>query len=364
MDELTALIILTYIPHLGSLRIRKLIQHFGSAKTALEANAAAIAEIPDFGTKVSTEWERWKKDRSWELNIQKAKELNVSIIPYYHPNYPQRLLKIPDYPIILYVQGEILPQDQRCIAVVGTRQSSVYGRQFAESIAKDLVSYGFTVVSGLARGIDAGAHEGALKGKGRTLAVIGSGLANIYPREHLLLAEWVTKQGALISEFSMLTPPDRQTFPQRNRIVSGMTMGTVLIEAPRKSGAMITVECALSQGKTIFALPGRADWENFAGNHYLIKSGQARLVENAEDVAKYYDDLLSTCQTKKEEAKPQIFGTEEEKKFLSLLPCHEISIDEIVQLTGFPVMRVNVLLMTLIMKKAIREFPGKMYKRT
>lgn len=363
MDELTALVILTYVPHLGSLRIRKLIEHFGSATKAIEASPTVIGQIPEFGEKITSFWGSWYKDRSWEENFRKAQELGVKLIPYYHPDYPQDLLKIPDYPIILYVQGEILPKDQRCIAIVGTRQASVYGRQFAESISKELASCGFTIVSGLARGIDVEAHEGALKAGGRTLAVIGSGLANIYPRENILLAKSVTQQGALISEFSMLTPPDRQTFPQRNRIVSGMTMGTVLIEAPIKSGAMITVDRALTQGRPVFALPGRADWENFAGNHLLIKTGQAKLIEKADDVISYFDDILSRCSLKKEDPKLKFTVSQEEKNFLSLLPVHEISIDEIVQVTGLPVAKVNVLLMGLIMRKAIREFPGKLYKK-
>lgn len=363
MDELTALIILTGVPHLGTMRIRKLIQHFGSALETLQANATTIASLPDIGEKVASHWESWKRDPSWKHNIALAQESGVDIIPYTHQKYPKRLLEIPDHPLILYIKGTILPKDQRSIAVVGTRQASVYGRECAEIISRDLTTLGFTVVSGLARGIDASAHHGAVQAGGRTLAVIGSGLANIYPPENIPLGKKISEQGAMISEFSMNTPPDRQTFPQRNRIVSGMTMATLLIEAPKQSGAMITADRALNQGRPVFALPGRVDWDSFRGNHHLLKTGQAKIIENAHDIAKHFEDLFPS--SIKETNTSQCFPSTspEEQDFLALLPNYEVSIDEIVQITKLPVMRVSVLLMSLVLKKALREFPGKLYKK-
>lgn len=360
--ELDALITLTSIPHLGSIRIRLLIHHFGSASEALAADEKEIALLPDFGNKVSQGWNTWKKNTMWQQNLELAARLGVEIIPYTSPMYPKRLLDLPDHPVILYVKGKILPEDQQSIAVIGTRQASIYGLDVADKISNDLATASFTIVSGLARGIDTAAHVGALR-RGRTIAVIGSGLADIYPRENYALAEAISQRGALISEFPMATPPDRQNFPQRNRIVSGMTLGTLLVEAPVKSGAMITVERALAYKRKVFAVPGRVDGNSFQGNHYLIKTRQAELVENAQDVVNCFDDLFSRSGTQMPIKPRAIPLSEEETNFLATLPNHEISVDEMVQITHLPVMRINILLMSLLLKKMIREFPGRIYKK-
>jgi len=360
MNELEALVALTAIPHLGSIKIRLLLERFGSALGALDADPTEVADLPGFGVKTTQNWEKWKSDPAWRQNLELAERFHVNVIPFNSTQYPKRLLEIPDFPILLYVRGELQKKDQQCIAVVGTRNASIYGREMAEKISSDLASMGFTVVSGLARGIDAAAHQGALQ-RGRSIGVIGSGLANIYPREHILLAEEMIKSGALISEFPMATPPDRQNFPQRNRIVSGMTLGTVLIEAPKDSGAMITMNKALSQGgRRLFALPGRVDNDNFEGNHWLIKTGKAQLVESAEDIANSFDSLFSVMH--QEVKKRPVLETEEED-FLNLLPKEEQTIDEIAKLTKLPIMKLNVLLMSTVMKQVLKEFPGKIYKK-
>lgn len=360
--ELQSLIALTSIPQLGSIRIRLLIHHFGSAANALNANEQEIAELPDFGLKVSQGWKNWKNDKAWQQNLELATRQNVDILPYTSPLYPKRLLEITDPPVILYVKGKIIAEDQQSIAVIGTRQASIYGREFAENFGRELAASKYTVVSGLARGIDTAAHIGALQ-KGRTLAIIGSGLADVYPRENLALAETIARNGALISEFPMTTPPDRQNFPQRNRIVAGMTMGTLLIEAPEKSGAMLTVERALGYKRKIFALPGRVDCETFKGNHYLIKTRKAQLVENVSDILKSYDDLFNLYGEEKIIKSATVSLSKEEQELLAFIPSHEISVDEMVQITKLPVMRINIVLMSLVLKKVIREFPGRIYKK-
>lgn len=362
ISELEALIILTRVPQLGSIKIRLLIEHFGSALNALSASPADIACLPDFGPRIANSWGSWKSNQEWRLDIEMADKYNVDVIPYTSSKYPKRLLEIHDHPILLYIQGQLLPSDQRSIAIVGTRNASIYGREMAEKFARDLSSAGFTIISGLARGIDTHAHAGALK-TGRTIAVIGSGLANIYPQENKQLAQEIIKNGALISEFPMTTPPDRQNFPQRNRIVSGMTLATLLIEAPMKSGAMITVEKAISQKRTIFALPGRVDTEDFRGNHFLIRNGMAKLVENAQDVIDSFSNLFSLAPPKLQPVQPTISLCEEELFFLRQCPNHEITIDELVQITKLPVMKVNVMVMSLVLKKVLKEYPGKVYKR-
>lgn len=361
MTELEALVILGSIPFVGSIKARQLIYTYGSALASLEIESAEIQELPGFGPKVASSWGNWKKDRRWRKNCDLVESKKINLIPYTDPRYPKKLLEISDHPLLLYVQGDLKPMDQKGLAVIGTRQASIYGMELAEQIAGDLASREYTVISGLARGIDTAAHKGALS-QGRTLAVIGSGLAEIYPRENIALAEEIAQKGAVISEFPMETPPDRQNFPQRNRIVSGLSMGVLLVEAPLKSGAMITMEKAKDQQRQLFALPGRVDNPNYAGNHLLIKTGQAHLVENAADIAEHYGELFCG-QLLTRKATPQVVLDKDEEDLLSKLPSNEINIEEMVVLTKLPIKKINILLMGLLLKKAIKEFPGKVYKK-
>lgn len=361
LTELEALVILTSIPQLGSVKIRAMIQYFGSAQAVLDADPDVLTSSR-LDPKVIQGLRQWKQDPSWKQNLDLVERRGVSLMPYNSPHYPKRLLEIPDYPVLLYVKGTLVEADQHGIAVVGTRFASIYGKEMAEAISNKLAKAGVTVVSGLARGIDTAAHEGARR-SGRTIAVIGSGLANIYPHENQILAEVMTENGALISEFPMNTPPDRQNFPQRNRIVAGMTMGSLLIEAPIKSGAMITMDRAATYRRKLFALPGRADCEDFRGNHSLIKSGQAMLVESAQDVLKSFEHLFDLAECKASLSAALTNLEQEEQDFLKLLPNGEFSIDEIMQITKLPVMKINVLVMGLVLKKAMKEFAGKIYRK-
>lgn len=364
MNELEALVRLCRTPQLGSIKIRLLLNQFGSAVQACEAKPEDIAFLPGFSDKTISHWKKSKSDGTWADEMQMAEERGVSIVPFTNANYPKRLLELPDYPILLYIKGELKPCDLQSLAVVGTRFATVYGLEQATKISAELSAAGFTIVSGLARGIDVAAHEGALKQGGRTIAVIGSGLANIYPRENIPLAEWMTQQGAIISEFPMMTPPDRQNFPQRNRIVAGMTLGTVLIEAPIPSGALITTDRALAQGRKVFAIPGRIDIETFKGNHSLIKSGKAQLVENGQDIAKSFEELFTLDHTTAKAFKSSLPHLEpEELKLLNQLPTEELSIEEIYRRTNIPISKLNVLMMSLLLKKVIKEYPGKIYKK-
>lgn len=361
MNELEALLSLTTIPFLGSIKIRLLIQYYGSALEALRAPPSSLAELPGFGPKIIQAWQKELNKNQGEFLLTLAERQQINIIPYTSADYPKRLLEIIDPPVVLYVKGQLLKEDQRCLAIVGTRQASIYGLEMAEKLSDELTQAGFTIVSGLARGIDTAAHRSALK-RGRTIGVLGSGLGHIYPQENKELAYKMTQQGALISEFPMDTPPDRQHFPQRNRIVSGMTMGTVLIEAPLHSGAMITTNRALSQGRKVFALPGRVDQENFQGNHQLIKNRQAELVENGLDILTHFDQLFSYHSHKiapliKERLEP------EEEHLIQLLPPEELSIEDIAVKTKFSMIKLNVLLMSLVLKKMIKEYPGRIYKK-
>lgn len=363
MTELEALVLLSGIPQIGAIKLHLLLQRFGTALNALNAPHQQIGELPGFGPKVMEEWSVRRNNDAWKRELELVDKMGVKLIPYSDPQYPKRLRDIADKPVLLYIMGDIRPIDQSGIAIVGTRHAGIYGMEMAEKIAARLAERKVTVVSGLARGIDTAAHQGVLKNNGRTLAVIGSGLADIYPRENANLAKAIEAGGALISEFPMTTPPDRPNFPQRNRIVSGMTMGTVLIEAPEKSGAMITMNLALNQGRRLFALPGRADSDNFRGNHALIKKGKAQLIENADDILGSFEDLFCTTVSQlplKKKLRPAL--EKEEEELLKHLVHEEISFDELIRRTKLPVMKLNVLLMSLLLKSVIKEFPGKIYK--
>lgn len=361
INEIEAFSILSGTPLLGSIKIQMLVRHFGSAQTALNASPEEIGELPGFTPRILQHWGWWETDSAWERNLEIAEQFGVKLIPYTGQEYPKELRKLPDPPILLYMKGELRRSDQLSISIVGTRYASIYGMETGEKISQDLASMGFTVVSGLARGIDTAAHRGALK-SGRTVAIIGSGLANIYPRENGKLAEEIEENGALISEFPMKTPPDRQNFPQRNRIVSQLSLGTLLIEAPEKSGAMITMNKAYSQEKKLFAIPGRVDCDHFRGNHLLIKKGKAHLVENAQDIEKSFGTLFTFNKQQPETPKKPILE-KEETELLNFLPNEELSIEKMVYLTKLPVRKINILLMSLKLKRAIKEFPGKIYKK-
>lgn len=350
------------MPLLGSVKIRLLIQHFGSAVQAIKSPSKELALLPGFGPKIIDSWNDFFKKQDFKKNLDLVQKLHVNLISYQDDQYPKRLLELADHPLVLYVKGHYIKQDQRCLAIIGTRNASVYGMEMAKKISSELARAGFTIVSGLARGIDTAAHQGALESH-RTLAILGSGLANIYPTENSQLAEKISHRGALISEFPMLAPPDRTHFPQRNRIVSGMSMGTILIEAPLRSGAMLTINNALTQRRPTFALPGRADLDNFKGNHHLIKTRNALLIENSNDVLEFFGDFIQMSLANYTVSKSIIPLEKEEIALMKQLPQEELSIEDIFQKTKLPINQLHMLLMSLVLKKAIREYPGKIYKK-
>ena len=358
MNEEEAFLILNSIPNLGAVKVRTLVQFFGSASAALQASSDQLMSLSGFD-RVLPHWDKWPENRVWKEDLELAARHRVLLLPFTHPAFPKSLSRISDAPALLYVKGSLQQQDQRSIAVVGTRHASIYGMEMAEKISRELSAAGFTVVSGLARGIDTAAHRGALEG-GRTVAVIGSGLADIYPAENRKLADAISERGALMSEFPMITPPDRQNFPQRNRIVSGMTLATLLIEAPLKSGAMITMEKAHGYGRPLFALPGRADVDSFRGNHALIKTGKAQLIEGTHDICAHFEQLFPH---------PKILNRvlpsldREERQLLDLMTEEECSIDLLAMRISLPIHQLHRILMSLVLKRMVKEFPGKIFKR-
>lgn len=282
-----------------------------------------------------------------------AKPQNIKKINLQDKNYPAILKEIPDPPKELYIKGEIIPQDKVAIGVVGTRKYSQYGKQVTFDIAGKLAKLGITIVSGLARGIDTFAHQAALENNNRTIAVLGTSLdkKSFYPSSNYALSEKISKQGAVISEYSPGTRGTKFTFPQRNRIISGLSLGVVVVEAPEQSGALITAALALEQNREVFAIPGDIYAKNSQGTNKLIKMG-AKLVNNIDDILEELNlsHLIKTPRKKK--IKPE---NKEEEIILSLLSAQPIHIDEIIKNSKLPTSTVNSILMILELKGATKN---------
>ena len=294
------------------------------------------------------------------------KESKIKALSFADKAYPTNLKYIYDPPSVLYVKGNIIPEDNVAIAIVGSRRATYYGLQNAEKLAFELAIKGIAIISGLARGVDSAAHRGALKAGGRTIAVLGSGLNVIYPPENEKLAQEVARNGAVISEFPQDTPPFKQNFPRRNRIISGLSLGVVVIEAAKKSGALITANCALEQGREVFALPGKIDSFTSQGTHDLIKDG-AKLVQTTEDIIEELEPLMSEyIKQAKSESKaavePNLLG--EEKQIYFCLSSEATHIDEIMQKVALSYGKLLTNLLKLQHKKLVKELPGKLFVKT
>ncbi|MES2344401.1 MAG: DNA-processing protein DprA [Chlamydiota bacterium] len=337
MNETEAVHILMHLPKTS---LHQLIRDHGSALSALST-------IP------------WQRTESFDKDCALIEKENIKLVSYADKEYPTALKALSDFPPLLYVKGDLLPYDDSGLAIVGTRECSIYGQEMAQELAKEVASQNITIISGLARGIDTAAHIGALK-SGRTVAFIGSGLSNLYPKENANLAAEISYHGAVASELPMATPPDKRHFPRRNRLVSALSKGVLLVEAPIKSGAMITMGIAHAQKKYCFALPGRADMESFRGNHFLIKKQKALLVEKGEEMISI---LLPETKMIKTIKKPCIELTAQEKLLIDHFPIEEVGIEALAEKTQIAISKLNALLMGLVLKRVIKEFPGKYYKR-
>ena len=282
MTDIKYWVALSRIPNMGTVRFRLLDGYFGSLDQAWIAGLSEL-EAAGIDTKTARAVVSQRGSISPDGEMEKLELAGVRALNWHHPMYPHRLKEIHDPPPVLYVRGEILPEDERSVAVVGTRKTTAYGREVAGTLAGDLAASGVTIVSGLARGIDAIAHRAALKSGSRTIAVFGNGLDVIYPSEHAGLAREIEKAGALVSEHPLGTRPDARNFPRRNRIISGMSLGTLVVEAGETSGAMITVRWALEQNREVFCVPGSIFSPTSRGTNTLIQQG-AKLVMNYNDV--------------------------------------------------------------------------------
>jgi len=353
LEEIEAFVVLRHVPFFGPIKIRHLVDSYGSAQAVLKNSQGKTLEAISLTLKSDS----WKKD------LEAVERKKICLISYKDPSYPSSLFQLSDFPPLLYVWGNLVPEDSCSIGIVGTRACSSYGYEMAKKIASELTFMGCCVVSGLARGIDTAAHIGALE-NGRTLAFIGSGLNDIYPKENLSLAKEIVKKGALISEYPMNTAPRSYHFPSRNRLISAFSKGLFLAEAPLKSGAMITVKQAISLQKPCFVLPGRADIESFQGNHDLLKKAQARLVENASEMISLlsYKDFY-VPQKKIDDEKLLLGLTPEEKEIMKLFPAEEVHFETLVKEANMSISALSSLLMQLVMKKKVQTMPGKFYKK-
>lgn len=362
MTETEAFVALNMLPKLGPVRVRALLERFGSPQGVLLARRDDLRGVSGVGPEVVASVLGWEKHADVAAEMELARKAGASIVTLQDPEYPASLREIHDPPTVLYVLGSLVKQDAATIGVVGTRKPSVYGAECAKKLSYQLAYAGVTVASGLARGVDTAAHQGALAAKGRTIAVIGSGLLSIYPPENRALADKIATSGAVISEFPMRTVADRQTFPIRNRIVSGMSFGLLVIEAGGRSGSLITATQAGEQGRSIYAIPGRIDSPQSIGTNRLIQQG-AKLVTSSQDVL---DDLGLLFSKEPELIKPLLTDslTPGEKAVFEALGDDEASVDEVVARSGLPSHEVSSTLLALEIRRLLKPLPGGRFVKT
>ncbi len=363
MKRFEALVSLNMVLDVGSIRLNRMLEAFGSAENILKAPEDKLLQIQGIGVGIAAKIAALKKE-DLDKELAEAKKLGLRILTIDDCDYPENLKQIYDPPIVLYVKGSMIQADKFSIAIVGSRRASFYGLSSAEKFGFDLAQKGFTVVSGMARGIDTAAHRGALKQGGRTLAVIGSGFNHLYPEENRKLADEISKNGAVISEFPLNTLPFPQNFPRRNRVVSGLSLGVLVVEAARNSGALITSDFALEQGRDVFALPGKVDSVASFGPNALIQQG-AKLVFSAEDIAQEYIIPEPVAgETKMPQEKVFIEETGDEVSWVcSMLSKEPVSLDELVEKTNMDIPRISDILLKLRLKKLVKELPGKQFAR-
>ena len=367
---------LKWVEGVGNVGFKALLEAFGSPRKVFEAPLSMIKAVPGIGDKTAPQIKSFKDWKKVEKELEFADRTCVSIVTSQDPLYPSQLLSTYDYPAFLYVKGH-LKEDDVNVAVVGSRTASTYGKFTTERLCRELVLRGITVISGLARGIDSAAHRGALSGKGRTIAVLGCGLDIVYPPENEKLFTEISLQGALISEFPFGTPPNAPNFPARNRIISGISLGVVVVEASEKSGSLITARIALEQGREVFAVPGSIDSSGSRGTNKLIKQG-AKLIENVEDILEEILPQVTSApkvvkpdqrqkqpddQQKILTSSPDLVLKETEKTVWQVLSQKPVHIDQIITSTGLTAHEVLVILLNLELQGLIEQKPGKTYMR-
>ncbi len=356
MDELAYWVGFNKSLGIGPARLRALLDFFGSIAEAWHADAASYQEVGlDRRSINNLLAARGSLDLAGEL--ERLERAGVSVLTWDSDNYPINLRNIYDPPPVIYVKGELLPEDDWAVAIVGTRRASVYGKEAARQLASDLAQNGVTVVSGLAAGIDAVAHQAALDAGGRTLAVLGSGVDVIYPEQNRRLAEQLTSQGALLSEYPLGTRPERSNFPPRNRLISGLSLGTIVVEAGARSGALITSDFAAEQGREVFAVPGSIFQRSCEGTNRLIQDG-AKPVLTVNDVL---EELNLSQITQQAEVRATVPTTPIEQTVLELLSTEPVHVDELGRAADLPAPTVSSTLALLELKGLARQVGSMSY---
>jgi DNA processing protein len=353
------------IPGLGNIVLKRLIERFGDPETVLEADLPELMNVEGMRRDIAGKIMNRSLSTEAEKELRNAERCHARIITYTEPSYPAFLREIYNPPMLLYVKGREIPLTQTFVGVVGSRNPTHYGRKAAEKIALGLARRGAGVVSGLARGIDAAAHRGCLRGNGFTIAVVGTGIDVVYPASNKALFKQIETNGAIVSEFVTGTPPEPRNFPIRNRIISGLSRGTVVVEATKKSGSLITASLALEQGREVFAVPGSIDSFKSTGTHFLIKQG-AKLIENADDIL---DDFGFAGKGRAGRGVPgEPCGVhrdldELERKIYEIIGDYPMHMDNIVRLGKMEVSKVAGILMKMELEGIVKQLPGKMFVR-
>lgn len=356
-DDLFYWFALRSVPLVGNVTYRRLIEYFGSPAKALDASFDELSVIKGVNASAALSISRHDGRKSAEAAVAALAKSGAVLVTLLDKDYPPFLKEIPDPPPYLYLKGT-LPASNKVVAVVGSRRASDYGLSVTTKLSRELAEQGVTIVSGLAMGIDAAAHRGALQVSGATVGVLGCGIDQVYPAENRQLFRDMEAKGAIVSEFAPGTPPDAPNFPRRNRIISGMSRGVLVVEAVEKSGSLITAKFALEQGREVFAVPGNINFRTSRGTNSLIKEG-AKLVETVEDIL---GELPPESRDLPHWAKKQSYplGSQEEK-VCSLLEEKPLQIDELTVKSGLTVSDLSVMLLRLELHGAVMQLPGKIF---
>lgn len=362
-EEVFYWLALSLTPGIGSTLMRRLLDRFNTPEAVFHAPMKELSKIEGLGEKVVQEIRKGPLEKVVERELSLLREVGGRVITLKDEEYPKRLKDIYDPPALLYVRGALKKEDEFAISIVGSRKTTPYGRWFTEKVSQELARHGLTIVSGMARGIDSLAHWGAISGGGRTIAVLGCGVDVIYPSENRNLFAKMIDRGAILSEFPMGSPPEGGHFPRRNRIISGLSLGVVVVQASEKSGSLITAGYALEQGREVFAVPGNVGTESSRGTHRLIKEG-AKLVESSEDIL---EEILPQWRGERETTPkveiPRPDLTEEEKVLYELLSEIPLHIDVMIRESRMDPGKVSSLLLNLELKGMISQWPGKCFSR-
>ncbi|HEY2083101.1 MAG TPA: DNA-processing protein DprA [Verrucomicrobiae bacterium] len=364
MDSREALVALNMIEHVGPVRVRQLLEHFDEAPKILSASRQQLLHVRGIGEETAESIVTWEKSVDLAAEMKRVTDFGCEIVVQSDENYPAMLREIYDPPVVLYVKGKLTAKDKNGVAMVGSRMTTHYGIEVARKLAYQLAYIGVTVVSGGARGIDTAAHQGALSGKGRTICVLGTGINIVFPPENAELFERISAHGAVVSQYPFNRKADKQSFAIRNRIVAGMTLGTVVVEANLTSGALITANFATEYGRQVFAVPGRIDSPRSKGCHELIKKG-AKLCEGAEDILSEFEYLFPASNrppsANETGVLPALDLSENEQKVFGVLDSEELTTDDVIRKSGLPSSAVSVALFSLEMKRLVKQLPGKLF---